>query len=80
MSSSFISRVISAFAFCTASSLAPEDKTYFKHFLYMKPTEYPLLATFRNIIKLAEYPQLYAEELSSTEQTATARLCSKEDT
>lgn len=42
MSSSFISRVISAFAFCTASSLAPEDKNMYynpKHFLYMKPIE-----------------------------------------
>lgn len=42
MSSSFISRVISAFAFCTASSLAPEDKNMYynpKRFLYMKPTE-----------------------------------------
>lgn len=37
-----MSRVISAFAFCTASSLAPEDKNMYynpKHFLYMKPIE-----------------------------------------
>lgn len=76
MSSSFISRVISAFAFCTASSLAPEDKKthyHLKHFLYVSKHCW----LFQNRWKTCWLsPAICQRTLWCSSQTTPARLCS----